>query len=144
MNSRARDELADALELLASVRIGRLATTRPDGSPHLVPVVFAIDGEAVVTAIDDKPKSSARLTRVENILRDPRVSFLADYYAEDWSVLWWVRIDGSAVLEEVGEDFERGIAALRDRYDQYRRVGIPGPLIRIRPTRVARWTASGS
>ena len=34
----------------------RLATVRPDGSPHVVPIVFALVGDRLVTAVDAKPE----------------------------------------------------------------------------------------
>jgi PPOX class probable F420-dependent enzyme len=107
-----------------------------------VPVVFAIDSGNIVTAVDSKPKRPLQLARVSHIIRDPRVSFLADHYSDDWSALWWVRIDGLASLEQTGDGFERGIAALIARYQQYQKVAIPGPLIRILPTRFSSWSAT--
>src|SRR5437870_4694837 len=73
-----------------------LATTGSDGSPHLVPFVFALKGDTLYWAVDDKPKRSKDLQRLRNISRDPRVSVLFDEYADDWSNLWWVRVDGTA------------------------------------------------
>ena len=52
-------------------RVGRLATVSPDGRPHLVPLCFALDGEVLYSAVDDKPKRSKRLQRVENIRNRP-------------------------------------------------------------------------
>ena len=72
----------------ASARVARLATLQPDGSPHLVPVTFAVDGDALAFAVDAKPKTTQRLQRIRNIERDPRVSLLVDEYADDWSRLW--------------------------------------------------------
>ena len=57
----------------------------------------------LVTAIDGKPKKRTTLARIENIARDPRVTLLAHLYEEDWSKLWWVRVDGTASIEEDGE-----------------------------------------
>ena len=53
------------------------------------------------------------LARIENVDRDPRVTLLADHYEEDWSRLWWVRVDGEASVETEGEDFDRALTALR-------------------------------
>jgi len=49
---------AEARSRFAAGRVARLATVRPDGSPHLVPVVFALDGPTIAFAVDDKPKST--------------------------------------------------------------------------------------
>jgi PPOX class probable F420-dependent enzyme len=132
---------ADAYRLIESVPVARLATVRADGSPHLVPIVFAIDGFRLITAIDGKPKRSGSQTRVENIRAEPRVSFLADHYDDDWSRLWWVRVDGRAAVIDQGPEFSRAIAALSSRYVQYQKVSLPGPVILIDPVRVVGWTA---
>ena len=76
--------------------MARLATAGGDGQPHLVPVTFAMDGDLIYTAVDYKPKKSVNLRRLRNIRENPRVALLADYYDEDWDLLWWVRIDGWA------------------------------------------------
>lgn len=107
-----------------------------------MPVVFAVDGPDLVTAVDGKPKSGRELARIRHVDADPRVSLLADHYEDDWSRLWWVRVEGTAVVEHEGEDFRRGIETLRHRYRQYQDVALPGPLIRIAPQMVQGWQAS--
>lgn len=131
----------EAIALLASVPVARLATTRSDGSPHIVPIVFALHEDEVVTAVDGKPKTSGNLARLAHIKNQPRVCVLADHYENDWARLWWVRVDGTATIEREGESFARGIEALIDRYDQYRSFDIQGPLIRIAPNRITGWKA---
>ena len=84
-----------------------------------MPIVFAVDGEVIYTAVDGKPKSSVRLRRLANIEADPRVSILADHYADDWSQLWWVRADGIATVLADGPECERGLELLRAKYPQY-------------------------
>ena len=86
----------------ASCRVVRLATVRPDGAPHLVPICFALEGDTLYSAVDHKPKASTALQRLANIAANPRVSLLADRYDEDWSLLWWVRADGTAHVAAVG------------------------------------------
>ena len=84
----------------ASTPVARLATVRPDGRPHVVPVVFVLVGDVVYTAIDAKPKKSSRLQRLVNLSAEPRCSLLVDHYEDDWSRLWWVRADGEAAVVE--------------------------------------------
>lgn len=109
-------------ERFARARSARLATVRPDGAPHLVPVCFAVVGDTVYSAIDAKPKRSGRLQRIENVEREPRVALLADHYEDaDWGALWWVRADGVArVLTGGGEEAETAVDRLVERYAQYR------------------------
>ncbi len=85
-------------EKLDSARVAILATVNPDGSPHLVPVVFALSEGRIVTAVDGKAKTTARLRRMANIQSNPLVSLLVHHYDEDWTRLWWVRIDGRAAV----------------------------------------------
>lgn len=135
-------QAAEAYRLIETVPIARLATLRADGWPHLVPIVFAIAGSRLVTAIDGKPKRSGSPARIANLKTDPRVSFLADRYDDDWSRLWWVRVDGHASVVDRGPDFSQALASLISRYPQYREVSLPGPVILIDPVRVVGWTAS--
>lgn len=121
----------------ASARVARLATVTPAGAPHLVPVVFAVDGETVYTAVDGKPKSTRRLRRLANIAAEPRVSLLVDHYDDDWSRLWWVRADGRASVHDDGPHADRARALLSAKYPQYQSVPLDGPVIEVR---VERWT----
>jgi nitroimidazol reductase NimA-like FMN-containing flavoprotein (pyridoxamine 5'-phosphate oxidase superfamily) len=57
---------------LKAARVARLATTDPDGRPHLVPIVFALEGDTLYSAVDRKPKRSSKLRRIENALRPAR------------------------------------------------------------------------
>jgi PPOX class probable F420-dependent enzyme len=131
-----------AAGLLERIRVATLATVSADGRPHLVPVVFALDGIDVVTAVDGKPKKGRVLARIENIARDSRVTLLAHFYEEDWSKLWWVRVDGRASIEETGEAFARALNYLRDRYPQYESVDLIGPVIRITVENTTTWEAT--
>lgn len=98
--------------------MARLATVRPDGSPHVVPIVFALDGDTLYTAVDEKPKTSPRLQRLRNVAAEPRVEVVVDHYEEDWDRLWWVRLGGLARVVEEGPEHARGVALLRAKYPQ--------------------------
>jgi PPOX class probable F420-dependent enzyme len=126
---------------LAAARVGRLATVRPDGRPHVVVCCFAVEGDQVWTAVDAKPKSGGRLQRLENVRANPRASLLVDHYEEDWDHLWWVRVDGAAAVLEIGNEEERAIAALTARYPQYAQARPPGPVIAITIERITGWSA---
>jgi PPOX class probable F420-dependent enzyme len=113
--------------LMCSAQVARLATINADGSPHVVPIVFAIEGETLYTAVDGKPKRSRRLQRIENARERPAATVLADHYEADWSRLWWVRIEGRARVLEDGDEAERALRLLVERYEQYQREppGVP-------------------
>jgi PPOX class probable F420-dependent enzyme len=125
----------------AASPVARLATVDEHGRPHLVPVTFAVQGDAVVTAVDHKPKSGRPLRRIRNAERNPAVAVLVDAYDEDWTRLWWVRADGRAeVLAEPG-DMREPIEALVLKYAQYRDRPPRGPVLRIAVTRWTGWSS---
>ena len=127
---------------LASARVARLATAGGDGQPHLVPVTFAVDGDLIDTAVDYKPKKSANLRRLKNIRENPRVALLADHYAEDWDLLWWVRVDGWASVVEDERALQDPLDVLADRYEQYREQRPAGPVIVIQVDRWKGWSST--
>jgi PPOX class probable F420-dependent enzyme len=127
---------------LAAARVGRLATVRPDGRPHVVVCCFAVEGDRLWTAVDEKPKSGVPLQRLENVRANPWASLLVDHYEEDWERLWWVRVDGAAAVLEIGNEEERAIAALTARYPQYEQAPPRGPVIAIAIERITGWAAS--
>jgi len=132
----------EARASFAAARVARLATAGKDGQPHLVPITFAVDGDRIYTAVDDKPKSTRDLRRLRNIEENPRVSLLADHYAEDWATLWWVRVDGRAIILEEDMVLDRHLDALVARYEQYRRARPAGPVIVIEVDRWTGWAGS--
>jgi PPOX class probable F420-dependent enzyme len=125
----------------ASSPVARLATIRPDGTPHLVPVVFALDGDTVYTAVDAKPKTTQRLRRLANIEANPQVSLLVDEYADDWTRLWWVRVDGVAAIHHDGAAMHTGHRQLRAKYPQYQSVALSVPVIAVAAARWSSWHA---
>lgn len=126
----------------------------PQGLPHVVPVVFALADDFVYTAVDGKPKSTRALQRLANIEVTGRASLLVDDYSEDWSSLWWVRVDGPAQVlpvdssKRVPADPEHpdqvriAVEALTRKYPQYVRAPPPGPVIALRVTRWQWWEAT--
>jgi PPOX class probable F420-dependent enzyme len=125
---------------LGDATVARLSTVRPDGAPHVVPITFALLGDALYFAIDHKPKSTTDLARLRNLRHEPRVAILADGYDDDWSRLWWVRADG--VGRELPLD-ERGPAleALGAKYPQYRDHRPHGPVVAVQIVRWTGWSA---
>jgi PPOX class probable F420-dependent enzyme len=124
---------------LAEARVGRLATVTADGRPHVVAVCFALAAGTVYTAIDAKPKSGRPLRRLANVRATGRASLLVDHYEEDWSQLWWVRVDGPAEVLEDGPERAAALDALADKYEQYRAARPEGAVIALRPERWVSW-----
>ena len=135
----------DDAAVFAAAPVAVLGTTRDDGAPHLVPVIFAMpDGRSdlLYTAVDAKPKSTQRLQRLANIEHDAAVSLLVDHYDDDWTQLWWVRVDGHATIHRSGPEMATGYALLRAKYSQYRRTELDGPVVTVQISRWSSWHAS--
>lgn len=132
----------EARERLARARVARLASVDPEGAPHVVPFVFAVEGDVLFTEVDDKPKRSRSLKRTANIRENPRVSVLVDHYEDDWPRLWWVRADGLARVVDEGPERDRGLALLAEKYPQYREQADRGPVIVIEVRRWSWWSYS--
>lgn len=135
-------DVDDARRRFAAARVARLATVSADGQPHLVPVVFAVAGDTVLMAVDQKPKRHRALRRLRNIDDNPAVSLLADHYDDDWSALWWVRADGVATVSDADADIARARAALGERYPRHRADPPEGPAFTVEVTRWSGWAAS--
>jgi PPOX class probable F420-dependent enzyme len=133
----------DACARFAAARVARLATVGAGGRPHLVPVVFAVAGETVYSAVDDaKAKATMGLRRLANIAANPAVALLADHYEDDWGALWWVRADGTArVIEPAEPEAARARELLAARYEQYRAAPPPGAVIAVAVERWSGWSA---
>jgi PPOX class probable F420-dependent enzyme len=131
----------EARSRFAGERVARLATVGEGGAPHLVPIVFALDGDTVYQAVDHKPKRTTALRRLANAAAEPRVALLADRYDDgDWSRLWWVRAEGRArVLEPADAEARRAVDLLVERYAQYRETRPAGPVVAVDVERWAGW-----
>ena len=139
-----RMEQQECRERFAAARRVVLATCGEDRQPHLVPVVFAVAGDVVVTAVDHKPKTTTRLRRLRNVAQNPSVAFLLDHYEDDWERLWWVRADATATVVEAGPQWEEALGWLAERYAPYVAQPPTGPVIRATVTRWSGWAAAPS
>jgi PPOX class probable F420-dependent enzyme len=129
-----------AKQRFSQARVARLATVSGDGSPHVVPIVFARVADRLITAVDDKPKETTALRRLDNIAVNPFVSVLVDEYVEDWTQLWWARGDGWARVlpwDKVAE-----LDQLTARYEQYRQQPPSDSVIVIEVDTWTGWSAS--
>ncbi|MBV8949531.1 MAG: TIGR03668 family PPOX class F420-dependent oxidoreductase [Actinobacteria bacterium] len=136
----------DASEMrarFANARVARLATVDEHARPHLVPVCFATEGDAIFSAVDAKPKSTTALRRLDNIAAHPAVSLLVDEYFEDWTRLWWVRADGDAHVVESGPEHRDAIDRLAAKYPQYRARPPDGAVVAVQVRRWRGWTWNG-
>ena len=113
---------------LGDARVGHLASVAASGVPHVVPICFVLEGDALYWAVDHKPKSTRRLQRLANLRANPVAELVADHYEEDWSLLWWVRVRVEATQLEGGPESEHGLDLLAAKYleDQGRPPAVTG------------------
>ena len=136
----------DARRFIDEQRVARLATVDPEGRPHVVPVCFALDGDALYVAVDEKPKAGdpRRLRRIRNIETNPQVQVLFDVYDDaDWSRLRFVQLRGRARIIEGGEEHTRAVGLLRGRYAKYRTMALESrPVIAVDIEAAVEWSPS--
>lgn len=133
---------AEQRRRFAAAPVARLATLRPDGTPRLVPITFALVNGLICSVVDEvKAKTTLRLARLADVERDPRVALVVDHYADDWTRLWWVRVDGTAAVLADGPERAAALNVLRAKYPQYERPELAGPVLAITPTRWTAWAA---
>ena len=131
-----------ASELLQGERVGRLAFLDDRDRPRVLPVTYAVLGDSVWSAIDEKPKRAPEPARVRYLRRRPEAALCVDRYSDDWSRLAWVQLLGRIDVLSVG-DSPQGLEALAARYEPYRERTPPGPLLRLSAERALSWRATG-
>ncbi|MET8749080.1 PPOX class F420-dependent oxidoreductase [Streptomyces sp. NPDC059104] len=110
-----------------STRTGKLSTVREDGSPHIAPIWFVLDGDAFVF------NTGKNTVKGRNLARDGRVALCVD---DDRPPFSYVVLQGRA---EISEDLEEMLPwATRigsrymgeDRGEAFgRRNAVPGELL---------------
>ena len=130
----------EAWSRLGHARVGHLATVDRDGRPHLVPFCFALDGNRLVSVVDDKPKRDIRLKRLDNVAANPAVEVIVDHYDDDdWSAIWWVRASGRAHVATAGAEHAAAIELLVAKYAPYRARRPRGPVLVVEIERIRHW-----
>jgi hypothetical protein len=62
-----------------------------------------------------------------------------DHYDEDWSELWWVRVDGRGRIVDDEHERDTAVRLLMEKYSQYGDVPIPGPVLALDIEAVTSW-----
>ncbi|MFD5507652.1 PPOX class F420-dependent oxidoreductase [Streptomyces sp. NPDC059761] len=108
-------------------RTGKLSTVREDGSPHIAPVWFVLDGD---TFVFNTGKDTAK---GRNLLRDGRVALCVD---DDRPPYSYVVLQGRAEIGEDPEEMLPWATRIAARYmgeeraaDFGRRNAVPGELL---------------
>jgi PPOX class probable F420-dependent enzyme len=127
-------------------RVAHLATADTDGSPHVVPIVYALVEGSFYFVIDEKPKKSRHnLKRLRNIAVNPRVAVVIDRYDEDWSRLGYLLVRGEATVVTNDNVYARVLEELRRRYPQYRQMSLKmdtNPMVGVAPFVKHFWLAA--
>jgi PPOX class probable F420-dependent enzyme len=93
--------------LLEGTRTGKLAVTRRDGSPYVLPCWFLLDGDDVMFM------TGGDTVRGRALRRDGRASMLVDDERPPYA---YVRVDGHAVVSEDLDEMRPWSRALGARY----------------------------
>jgi len=116
-------------------RTGMLATTRPDGRPHVAPVWFVLEGDDLVFT------TGANTVKGRSLRRDGRVCLAVDDPTPPFA---FVMIEGVASISTEPDALLDYATRIGRRYmgderaEEYgRRNGVPGELlVRVAPTRI--------
>jgi PPOX class probable F420-dependent enzyme len=131
-----------ARELLGAERVARLAFVDDRDRPRVQPVTFAVAGDAIWSAIDEKPKRTAEPARLRYLERRPEAALLVDVYDDDWTRLAWLQLLGRVDVLPLDASPE-ATTALAAKYEQYAKRTPPGPLLRLTVDRALHWRAAG-
>jgi PPOX class probable F420-dependent enzyme len=127
--------------LLAAERVARLAYVDEEDRPRVLPVTFAVAGEAVWSAIDQKPKRTREPARLRHLRRRADAALVVDLYDDDWTRLAWVQLLGLVKVVPL-ESSPEAVAALAAKYEQYASQTPPGPLLKLSVARTLHWRAT--
>ena len=136
-----------ARSLLERSPLAHLSYLDDRDRPRVLPVTFALAGEELWTAIDQKPKRRPpeQIARVRHLRRRPEAALCVDHYEDDWSRLAWVQAIGSVEVLDLGsggEAVDDAFASLRAKYRHYADDPPDGPFMRLRLDRVLCWRAA--
>ena len=127
-------------------RVAHLATADARAAPHVIPICYALVGDAFYFVIDENPKRTRTgLKRLRNIAMNPQVALVIDDYDEDWTRLAYLLVQGRAAIVNDHTEYARALAKLSVRYPQYRSMPLKydtHPMVRIRPHHTHLWRAT--
>ena len=123
---------ARQLGFLKRHELCRLATASKDSKPHVVPVIYAVDGEDVIVAVDYGTK------KLGNLRQNKKVALVVDDYRPNHAVM----IEGDCEILEKGKEYLRLLQVLFDRFEYYRKNPWgegESPILKIRPAKAVSW-----
>ncbi|GAB7029730.1 PPOX class F420-dependent oxidoreductase [Streptomyces sp. NPDC021749] len=121
--------------LSEGTRTGKLATVRADGSPHIAPIWFLVDGDELVF------NTGADTVKCRNLSRDGRLALCVD---DDRPPFSFVTVQGAAEISDELSDVRHWATRIAARYmgedraEEYgARNGVPGEVVvRVRIDKV--------
>jgi len=133
MGKMTKDECKEFM--LEGTKTGKIATVRKDGSPHVVPIWFEIDGDDLVFT------TGGESVKAKNMKRDPRVCLTVDDQTPPYS---YVQIEGKASFSDDPKDLRYWATRIGGRYmgedlaESFgKRNAVPGELlVRVAPTKI--------
>jgi nitroimidazol reductase NimA-like FMN-containing flavoprotein (pyridoxamine 5'-phosphate oxidase superfamily) len=120
------------LNFLKAHELCRLATASKEARPHVVPVIYALDEENIVIAIDYGTK------KLKNMKENKRVALLVDEYRPNRGLM----VEGDCEIEERGKEYLRLLQILFGKFEYYRRNPWgegESPILKIKPTKAVMW-----
>jgi PPOX class probable F420-dependent enzyme len=120
------------LKFLKGHELCRLATASRDAKPHVVPVIYALDGENVVIAVDYGTK------KLGNLRQNSKVALVVDDYRPNRAIM----VEGESEILERGKEYLRLLQILFDKFEFYRRHPWgegESPILKIKPTKAVMW-----
>jgi len=120
------------LDFLRAHEVCRLATASKDARPHVVPVIYALEGEDILIAIDYGTK------KLGNLRQNKRVALVVDDYHPNHAVM----VEGNCEILERGKEYLRLLQVLFDRFETYRKHPWgegESPILKIKPTKAVTW-----
>ncbi len=120
------------LDFLRRHELCRLATASKDAKPHVVPVIYALDGEDIVVAVDYGTK------KLRNLKQNKKVALVVDDYHPNHAVM----VEGECEILERGKEYLRLLKILFDRFETYRKHPWgegESPILKVKVTKVVVW-----
>jgi uncharacterized protein len=120
------------LAFLRSHELCRLATASKEAKPHVVPVIYALDGENVVIAVDYGTK------KLVNLRENRKVALVVDEFHPNKGVM----VEGECEILERGREYLRLLKILFDRFEYYRKNPWgegESPILKVKPSKAVMW-----
>jgi len=120
------------VKFLKAHELCRLATASKDGTPHVVPVIYTLDGGDIIIAVDYKTK------KLKNLRENPKVALVVDEYRPNRGLM----VEGDCEIIERGREYLRLLQILFDRFVFYRRNPWgegESPILKIKSRNAVMW-----